>query len=362
MAAVFVASAALAALVSGCGHSKHAAVPPSASTVPGSTTTSSTTTTTPRHVHHKPVCPLMDEPPPGGKVPQRPALAVKVENLPAARPQWGLDKADIVFEEPVEGGITRFIAVYQCQDAARIEPVRSGRFVDVQILQPLGKVLFAYSGAIQPVLDAIDSSGSLLEDVGADRAGGAYSRDNTRLEPHNLATSTAALYSAGATFGFPLSDPPPPYFDYGRAPLGGSPASAVHLWFSNLDETTWTWGIRSRRWFRSYSDTGPAIQGDDVQISAANVVVLRVNEYPTPYIEDETGARENELTLTGSGQAYVFRAGFVLKGKWERPSLSHPATLVMPDGAKMNLSPGNTWEELLPSTASYRAASFSIAG
>jgi hypothetical protein len=362
VAAVFVASAALAALVSGCGHSKHAAVP-AASTVPsGSTTTSSTTTTTPRHTHHKPVCPLTGAAPPAGKVPQRPALAVKVENLPAARPQWGLDKADIVFEEPVEGGITRFVAVYQCQDAARIEPVRSGRLVDAQILQPLGKVLFAYSGAIQPVIDAIDSPGSLLEDVGADRAGGAYSRDSTRIEPHNLETSTAALYSAGATFGFPLTDPPPPYFDYCRAAPGGSPASAVHLWFSNLDETTWTWGVRSRRWFRSYSDTGPAIQGDDVQISAANVVVLRVNEYPTPYIEDETGAHENELTLTGTGQAYVFRDGFVLKGMWKRPSLSQPATFVMADGAKMNLTPGNTWEELLPTTASYSAAAFSIAG
>ena len=270
--------------------------------------------------------------------------------------------ASPVFEEPVEGGITRFIAVYQCQDAARIEPVRSGRFVDVQILQPLGKVLFAYSGAIQPVIDAIDSPGSLLEDVGADRAGGAFWRDNTRLEPHNLATSTAALYSAAATFGFPLTQPPAPYFQYGRAPLGGTPASAVHLWFSNLDETTWTWGVRSRRWFRSYSDTGPAIQGDDVQVSAANVVVLRVNEYPTPYVEDETGAHENELTLTGSGQAYVFRDGFELKGMWERPSLSQPATFVMPDGAKMNLTPGNTWEELLPTTASYSPAAFSVAG
>ena len=87
-----------------------------------------------------------------------------------------------------------------------------------------------------------------------------------------------------------------------------------------------------------------------MQISAANVVVLRVNEYPTPYIEDETGAHENELTLTGTGQAYVFRDGFVLKGMWERPSLSQPATFVEADGAKMNLTPGNTWEELLPTT------------
>jgi hypothetical protein len=358
--AVVCATSAALALVSGCGHSKHAASS-SATTLPSaSTTTSSTTTTTVKPAHHQAVCPLTGERPPSGHVPQRPALAVKVENLPAARPQWGLDKADIVFEEPVEGGITRFIAVYQCQDASRIEPVRSGRFVDVQILEPLGKVLFAYSGAIQPVIDQIDSSGSLLEDVGADRAGGAYWRDPTRLEPHNLATSTALLYSAGATFGF-AKTPPPPYFEYGAPPLGGTPATAIHLWFSDLDETTWTWGFKSRRWFRTYSDTGPAIQGDDVQVSAANVVVLRVNEYPTPYVEDSTGAHENELTLTGSGQAYVFRNGFELKGMWERPSLSQPATFVEANGTKMTLTPGNTWEELLPTTASYSSATMSVA-
>jgi Protein of unknown function (DUF3048) N-terminal domain/Protein of unknown function (DUF3048) C-terminal domain len=361
--AVVLATSATLALVSGCGgHSKHPATS-SATTVPSaSTTTSSTTTTTVKPAHHKAVCPLTGARPPSGHVPQRPALAVKVENLPAARPQWGLDKADIVFEEPVEGGITRYIAVYQCQDASRIEPVRSGRFVDVQILQPLGKVLFAYSGAIQPVIDQIDSAGSLLEDVGADRAGGAYWRDNTRLEPHNLATSTALLYSAGATFGYPTT-PPPPYFQYGPPPpIGGTPASAIHLWFSNLDETTWTWGIRSARWFRTYSDTGPAIQGDNVQVSAANVVVLRVTEYPTPYVEDDTGAHENELTLTGSGQAYVFRNGFELKGMWERPSLSQPATFVEANGTKMTLTPGNTWEELLPTTASYASATMLVAG
>ena len=107
-------------------------------------------------------------------------MAVKVENLPEARPQWGLDTADIVFEEPVEGGITRFIAVFQCRTAARIEPVRSGRLVDPQILEPLGRMLFAYSGAIQPAIDEIDSRTSLLNDVGADKVGSAYWRDPTR--------------------------------------------------------------------------------------------------------------------------------------------------------------------------------------
>ena len=151
---------------------------------------------------------------------------MKVENLPEARPQWGLDHADIVFEEPVEGGITRFIVLYQCYGAPRIEPVRSARFVDLDILKPLGRILFAYSGAIQPVIDAIDSS-PLLDDIGADRAGGAYARDPTRVEPHNLETSTAALYSAAATFGY-HPKPPTPYFTYGPLPTGGQHGGRQH--------------------------------------------------------------------------------------------------------------------------------------
>src|SRR5216117_2478023 len=66
-----------------------------------------------------PTCPLTRVAP-HHRIPDRPALAIKVENLPEARPQAGLEKADVVYEEPVEGGITRFIVVYQCQDADRV--------------------------------------------------------------------------------------------------------------------------------------------------------------------------------------------------------------------------------------------------
>jgi hypothetical protein len=300
-----------------------------------------------------PVCPLTGVPPRSGKVPQRPALAIKVENLSQARPQWGLDQADLVFEEPVEGGITRFIAVYQCNDAPRVEPVRSARLVDADLLRPLGKVLFAYSGAIQPVVDQVDSPTSLLEDVGPYKAPGAYERDPTRVEPHNFETSTAALYAAAKTLGYP-STPPSPLFSYGPPPGGGTPASAVQIHFP-LDVTTWTWHPKARRWFRYYSDTGPAVQGDNVQISTSNVVVLHVVEYPTPYIEDETGTHESELALTGSGQAWVFRNGAQFYGKWERKSLSDPTTFVETNGTKIALAPGNTWEELVPYSSSVSA-------
>ncbi len=342
-AAVLVVMSVSLVVLSGCGHSKKSALNNRATSSTGSSTTRARSTTT---RPARPVCPLTGAPAPGGRVPQRPALAIKVENLPAARPQWGLDKADVVFEEPVEGGITRFIAVYQCRNASRVEPVRSGRFVDIDILKPLGKTLFAYAGAIQPVVNAVRAPGSLLEDVGSFVATGAYSRDPTRLEPHNLETSTGALYQAAAKLGY-SGPPPPPLFRYGPPVMGGTPASAVHLHFP-LDVTTWTWEPKAKRWARSYSDTGPAVQGDNVQITAANVLVLHVVQYPTPYVEDATGAHENQLVLTGSGQAWVFRGGAQFYGKWERPSLSDPTTFVETNGTKITLQPGNTWEELVP--------------
>ena len=349
VAAVLAASAALA-LVSGCGNAKKPAVSLPTTTSSSSTTTTTARTTTTTKPRHLAVCPLTGLPPRDGHVPQRAALAVKVENLPQARPQWGLDKADIVFEEPVEGGITRFIAVYQCHVAPRIEPVRSGRLVDIAILEPLGHVLFAYSGAIQPVINAIDSNTSLLEDVGANKAPGAYQRDSTRIAPHNLYTSTAALWSAAAALGY-QSASPPPIFKYGPLPAGGTAVGAVNIYFP-LDVTTWTWKAKRGTWARYYSDTGPAIQGDDVQISATNVVVMRVVEYPTPYVEDDTGALEQDLTLTGTGQAWVFRNGTELKGTWHRPTPAQPATFTETDGTTITLAPGNTWEELLPTSES----------
>ena len=271
---------------------------------------------------------------------------MKVENLPEARPQYGLDDADIVFEEPVEGGITRFIAVFQCHTAARIEPVRSARLVDPQILEPMGQMLFAYSGAIEPAVAEVDSRHSLLHDVGGYKAPGAYWRDPARYIPHNLETSTSALYAAAAELHYPQK-PPVAIFSYGRAAPGGTPASQVNINYP-LDVTTWTWHRDTGLWYRSYSDTGPALMGDGVQVTASNVIVMFVQERPTPYPEDATGALENELTLKGSGPAWVFRGGAQFYGKWERPLLDHPAVFVETDGTKVTLAPGNTWEELVP--------------
>jgi hypothetical protein len=371
--AAAVATSILVLLASACGgHAKPAAVKLSTTRSSTSSSTSTTTTRTststtvrrrPRKpdpplrgahrrkavlvAHHDPVCPLTGLQPPGGNVPKRAALAVKVENLPQARPQWGLDKADIVFEEPVEGGITRFVAVYQCQNADRIEPVRSARLVDPKILEPLGRMLIAYSGAIQPAVGEINSRTSLLSDVSDYKAPGAYWTDPGRYAPHNLVTSTSALYAAAGALHYP-EKPPTAIFSYGRPVAGGHPAAAVNLDFP-LDTTTWTWHRDTGLYYRSYSDTGPALMGDGTQISASNIIVMFVVERPTPYIEDETGAHENDLALKGTGPAFVVRDGAVFYGHWERPLLDHPTVFIdSKSGATITLTRGNTWEELVP--------------
>ena len=144
-------------------------------------------------------CPLTGEPVAGSEVPDRPALAVKIENAAEARPQASLNEADVVVEEPVEGGYTRFIAVFQCGDSDRVGPVRSGRTTDPDYLRQLGPAVFGYAGGRNVVKLEVPAVG--LVDVNYIIAADAYTRDETRAAPHNLYTTTDALWRAAKVEG-----------------------------------------------------------------------------------------------------------------------------------------------------------------
>ena len=143
--AVLVVGGGIALAATSGGGPKKAGDRGGAPNIPGPTTTAAT----------GPICPLTGLPAPGGAVPQRPALAVKVDDYPDARPQSGLGEADIVFDEPVEGGITRFAAVFQCQSPSLIGPIRSARAVDLQIMDQLSKPILVHVGGINPVIDLL---------------------------------------------------------------------------------------------------------------------------------------------------------------------------------------------------------------
>jgi hypothetical protein len=343
------ASVAVAGLLGACSgsshHAKTAVAPPSTASTTTSTTVAPTTTTMRRRVPT--TCPLTGLPAPGGKVPRRPALAIKVENLPASRPPFGLASADVIYEEPVEAGITRFIVIFQCHDAARVEPIRSGRLIDPDIVRQYGAhPLFSYAGAIGPVVAKVDASS--LVDVGIYQAPSVYWRDGARYAPHNLVSSTAALYAAGAAHRAPPA-PPAPVFRYGHLNAPAQPAATVRIPYQYSD-VTWTWQPQSKTWSRSYADTGLATLGDGGAIVTTNVVVMKVVMYPSPYVEDATGSLENLLVLIGSGPAQVFRNGVVVNGTWRRPTLNQQTQFVDAHGNVIPLTPGPTWVELVPTT------------
>jgi hypothetical protein len=290
-----------------------------------------------------PVCPLTGALAPGGQVPVRPALAVKVENLPESRPPTGLQAADIVYEEPVEEGITRFIVIYQCRDAAVVEPVRSGRLVDADVLAQFGRPLFAYAGGIGPTLDKIRSSNLVDLSFISDLRG--YRRDPSRVAPHNLIAGTPQLYArAGAQGGAPG-----PVFTYSATPAPGVAGMVLHVPFSSYSDVTWRWNAISRLYQRSYGIV-PALLSDGSRISAANAVVQFVSVTPSPYVEDPTGSHQNFVRVTGTGRAIVCRAGTCVGGTWNRPTMKDITTYLDVTGHEVGLSPGPTWVELAPSS------------
>jgi len=289
-----------------------------------------------------PTCPLSGLEIPGRHVPDRPALAIKVENHPVARPQASLNDADIVVEEPVEGGYTRFIAIFHCNDAGRVGPVRSGRTTDPDYLRQLGPAVFGYAGGVNVVKREVPEVG--LVDVNYIIAAEAYTRDDARPAPHDLYTTTAALWKAARS----REGAPEPLFAYSSEWEGKSRrVRGVHLRYSTVSDVFWTWARANGMWLRSHGDVAHLLEGGE-QVSAANVVIQVVTVTDGDII-DPAGNPSPEVELTGKGRAYVFRDGRFIVGRWERQTLDDVTRFVTKDGDEIALAPGRTWVQLLPS-------------
>jgi hypothetical protein len=309
-------------------------VPPTTVAATSTTTeTSEVTTTTPEAA---PVMPLTGLPIEDQAKANRPALVVKIDNHPDARPQSGLNAADIVFEENVES-LTRFAVVFQSNDSDPVGPIRSGRTQDVALLGSLNQPLFAWSGGNPNVTRAIDSSD--LIDLSQSRAGsqGGFFRSGDRKAPHNLYAKTSALY----TFTPIYAPPPPQQFVYradGEA-FNGVPSLGVDLKMDGV-KVNWTWDGDSASYLRKQGGQ-PHMDADLGQVNAANVVVLEVDYKPSP-----ADARSPEAQTIGTGKVYVFTAGVMIEGTWTRADRLDPFTLTDADGNVIALTPGRTWVEL----------------
>lgn len=274
-------------------------------------------------------------------MPPRPALAIKVGNDPGAWPQSGLGRADIVIEEPIEGAMTRLVAIYQCQQAAMVGPVRSTRWIDDQVLPQFGHPGFAFAGGIIPDEQLVHAAG--LVDLNYTRAPGAYERTTNRYPPENLYTSTAALWDLMAS-----RTPPRPIFRYGPPTGAGRPATAATLQFSSSYSVGWLWVPSAHSWLRSVDGTVDRTAAGH-PLRAADVVIERVRTVPGRWPEDVNLALGVHSITVGSGPLVVLTDGRAISGTWSRSSTAVPARLTAANGVPITLAPGTTWVELLPS-------------
>jgi Protein of unknown function (DUF3048) N-terminal domain/Protein of unknown function (DUF3048) C-terminal domain len=305
---------------------------------------STTTTSTAVPV---PTCPLTGAAVPGGgAVPQRPALAVKVDNYPDARPQSGLDKADIIFEEPVEGFITRYVAVFQCQDAGLVGPVRSARNIDIGILGQLGTPIEAHVGGINPVLANIDASPIVNLDLGAN--GDIETHPAGRVAPYDTYSTTALMWGTHPT----MQTPPQALFTYSDTTPTGTPVSTMNIDFSGTSDVTWKYDPTISAFQRYYNGSTPDMLADGTQNTAANVVVQYVQISMGPWLENSEGGLEVQADLypNASGKSVVYRGGVAIPGTWQRSTLGSPTQFLNSAGQVIPLQPGQTWVELVPNT------------
>ena len=334
------AAVVLVALATACSGSDEA------SPTTGGATSSSATTTNPgtptsgatTAVAGPPVYPLTGETATDPAVAARPALVVKIDNPPDARPQQGLNAADIVFEENVEQ-LTRFAAVFQSRGSDPVGPIRSGRTQDVLLLGSLDRPLFAWSGGNATVTDAI--AGSDFVDLSAQKSaankGGGYFRSSDRAAPHNLYAKTSGLFAlapAGATA-------PPRQFAYRAAGQGpaGTPSAGVEVAMDGV-KVSWNWSAKDGRYLRSQGGK-PHNDAALGQVNAANVVVMLVDYVPSP-----ADAKSPEAQTIGTGDVWVCTGGSIVKGTWKRVDRLSPIELTDPSGAAIGLTPGRTWVEL----------------
>lgn len=295
-----------------------------------------------------PVYPLTGLGPVDAAIASRPALSVKIDNAPRAMPQAGLDRADVVYEEVVEGGIVRFMAVFHSMDADLVGPIRSVRPVDAAILNTV-KGYFAFSGGNLIFIDVVKRSPAVLlnaEELG-DNNGKPFSRDRRRPQPYNLFSSTGALRAAANAAGQP---PPPRLFTYRQAgtPLGGgaTPARNLTVRMGERTEAAWSYADDSQSWVRK---TNGGLQGlvGGGHLRTPNVV-LQFVPYRDTQVHDASGAVSPEAIIEGEGEAWLLSGPAVVKGRWRRPGPSDVTQLVDASGAPMALEPGRTWVSLVP--------------
>jgi hypothetical protein len=279
--------------------------------------------TTPTPARIAAVSPLTGEPGGAGAA----VLAVKVDNSPQGRPWTGVADADVVYVEPVEGGVTRLLAVFASHLPPSVGPVRSFRESDIDLLAAYGRPALAFSGNA-PELDRLVASGPVVP-VSPDQVAAAYRRGRGEA-PHNLYGDPAALVAAARGVAAPRDVG----VRFGAAPAGGAPAPDVT---ETVGSTAVGLHAAGGRYTVAFGGA-PAVTAD----GPATVVVQRV-PVRTSAVHDVAGAPSPTAVTVGQGPVEVFRDGKRWAGTWSRAAPGSPTTYTGAGGTPLTFAPGPVW-------------------
>lgn len=277
-----------------------------------------------------------------------PSLAAKVDNHPDARPQIGLERTDIVFEELVEGGLTRYVAVWHSDVPDIIGPVRSIRPMDPDIISPLGGIV-AYSGGQSRFVELMRRAPVVNAIHGQPDTSETFFRGDNAPAPHNVLVRAPQVIAQHSQLAAPVQQ-----FAFAdsiaaaTASKEGVPTSRIDLRFGSLSTPAWSWDAGSERWLRFQTGGAPDTDAQGAQLAAVNVVVLRV---PVQVIQSIPTTQ-----LIGSGEAWISTGGATVRATWSKASMTEAIRLLDAEGVAVRLAPGNTWVELVPlaGSASFR--------
>jgi hypothetical protein len=277
-------------------------------------------------------------------VTQKRVTAVVVENHPDARPQSGLNQADVVYETFAEGGITRFLALYQSQEPKEIGPVRSARVYFVEWASSY-RALFAHVGGNVDAIGMIPSSS--LYDINQFYNGQYFWRDNARYAPHNVYTTLPKLFQAATARKYPLTDTAVPKFSF-KKDLEEAKRPATSKFTVNFNYSfavTWTYITKDNAYLRSMSGVAQKDRNTLEQLKAKNIMVA-FSEFS--YGTTKAGEQVVRIRTTGSGTAVYFQDGQRYSGTWKRPTKSDVTRFYDSTGSEVKLNPGTTWIEFAP--------------
>jgi Protein of unknown function (DUF3048) N-terminal domain/Protein of unknown function (DUF3048) C-terminal domain len=269
-----------------------------------------------------------------------PILAVKIDDTPPAHPQVGLDSADVVYIEQVEGGLTRLAAIFANVIPPAIGPIRSARISDIDLLAQYGKVGFAFSGA-QTKFEPVIAEANLFNLSAERNPPSIYYRDTSRSEPTNMLLDANALLTKSIKVeGKNLVISKPMGWKFGSAPKFGKVISGAEIsWPASKYEVKWS--PNEKRWLISV-DGKPDFDNQGKQLGSPTFVIQEVSITDSIY-HDKVGGITPFSNSVGSGTGYLLRDGQAFSINWNRPAASSVTTWTLADGSVANFATGQIW-------------------